>query len=253
LFGSINCELRGLNSCDRSHCNSLHPSASDRANNALECNPLTTRASSRASTDFSRPCSLRSDPNLQWLCEVVASQRSHSCETTYIHTDLLPPPSTFTSPLHLICPRAVLTSEACRLTIKSIQPHTASRRRRLPHTHRVPYPTHPFHHPPTQTRPSPPSSMAAPAPVEPRVGDHFPRRPKQCGSQADKFFACFSVKGEQPEGGVSARVLMWWWWRRRRRRVWCADRITWSGGYRWTDALIDRSNRSIGRFLTCIG
>lgn len=41
------------------------------------------------------------------------------------------------------------------------------------------------------------------APVEPRVADHFPRRAKQCEKQAERFFACFSAKGEQPEGGVS--------------------------------------------------
>lgn len=48
------------------------------------------------------------------------------------------------------------------------------------------------------------------APVEPRAGDHFPRRPKQCGSQADKFFACFSAKGEQPAGGVRTGVRVGW-------------------------------------------
>lgn len=52
-------------------------------------------------------------------------------------------------------------------------------------------------------------SVSAAAPVEPRVADHFPRRPKQCVSQADKFFACFSGKGEQPAGGVrSYRVWL---------------------------------------------
>lgn len=47
------------------------------------------------------------------------------------------------------------------------------------------------------------------APGEPRVADHFPRRPKQCASQAGKFFACFSSKGEQPEGGVRTYVVGW--------------------------------------------
>lgn len=40
------------------------------------------------------------------------------------------------------------------------------------------------------------------APVEPRVADHFPRKAKGCEKPAEKFFACFSAKGEQPEGGV---------------------------------------------------
>ncbi|TFJ84722.1 hypothetical protein NSK_003754 [Nannochloropsis salina CCMP1776] len=30
-----------------------------------------------------------------------------------------------------------------------------------------------------------------------RVGDHFPRHPKACRVPAEKFFACFSSKGEQ--------------------------------------------------------
>jgi hypothetical protein len=29
------------------------------------------------------------------------------------------------------------------------------------------------------------------------VGDHFPRHPKACRVPAEKFFACFSSKGEQ--------------------------------------------------------
>lgn len=44
-----------------------------------------------------------------------------------------------------------------------------------------------------------PSHSAADAGT-PRVADHFPRKPKQCVSQAEKFFACFSTKGDQPEG-----------------------------------------------------
>lgn len=52
------------------------------------------------------------------------------------------------------------------------------------------------------------ATMPSPAPVEPRVADHFPRKAKQCEKPAERFFACFSAKGDQPAGGVSRAVVM---------------------------------------------
>jgi|EP00624_Nannochloropsis_granulata_P005847 hypothetical protein len=40
----------------------------------------------------------------------------------------------------------------------------------------------------------------------PRVADYFPRRPKACHAAADKFFACFSLKGEQQETALEGKA-----------------------------------------------
>jgi hypothetical protein len=40
----------------------------------------------------------------------------------------------------------------------------------------------------------------------PRVADYFPRRPKPCQAAADKFFACFSLKGEQQQTALEGKA-----------------------------------------------
>ena len=41
-----------------------------------------------------------------------------------------------------------------------------------------------------------------------RLAPHFPRAVKQCRDVAQPFFACFSTKSKQPEGGVSVTLAL---------------------------------------------